>query len=341
MPPALGLRAGPVGSPTRGVVSGCWLRASDFELERQRRQAAYRATRPEPQPPLQPQVHHAARVDPLEVQLIPQPAARLPAVVKRRQLESRRQQRGRGLGAVRAERLRGWIERQPVRDTGPVLALIGHLAREAQDVPLGVDIHPRERSPIHSRPHDEVETRGLRGGVVDLPLGGEGTTRRAARLARPPRPQGVLHRQRGGRPAPPHTPQGNRVAVAQERKREQRTDHVLEEMCLVPEPGRVEPQRERRRPNQSVARPQVPLVVPRPNGQPRGGGRSTRQTLRSAAAARRDRSRRLPLLGWHDDTRRNFVVTQTRCRGNVTSRAGRGNPARPAGLNSRYRSCMF
>src|SRR5204862_7175503 len=173
------------------------------------------------------------------------------------------------------------------------------------------------------------------------PLGREGATRRAARLARPPRPQGVLHGQRGGRPAPPHTPQGNRVAVTQEREREQRTDHVLEEMRLVPEPGRVEPLRERRRPTQSVARPQVPLVVPRPNGQPRGGGRSTRQTLRSAAAARRDRSRRLSLLGWHDDTRRNFAVTQTRCRGNVTSRAGRGNTAGPAGLNSHYRTCMF
>ena len=90
LPAALGLRTGPVRSLARGVVGGCCLRASDFELERQRRQAAHRAARPEPQPPLQPQVHHAARVDPLEVQLIPQPAARLPAVVKRRQLEPRR-----------------------------------------------------------------------------------------------------------------------------------------------------------------------------------------------------------------------------------------------------------
>jgi len=36
-----------------------------------------------------------------------------------------------------------------------------------------------------------------------------------------------------------------------------------------------------------------------------------------------------------------LAVMETRCRGNVTSHAGRGNPVRLAGLNSRDRACSF
>src|SRR5436190_2081775 len=97
-----------------------------------------------------------------------------------------------------------------------------------------------------------------------------------------------------------------RASVGEEGEREERTDHVLEEMRLVPEPGRVDPLRERGRPDEAVARPQVPLVVPRPEGCPRGRGGATLQAPRSAAAARRDRSSCRPRLALLDCTTAHF-----------------------------------
>src|SRR5439155_18846925 len=88
---------------------------------------------------------------------------------------------------------------------GAVVPPVCDFARETQRVLLGVHISSRERRAIHPRPDYDVHVRGPRGGIAQLPLGGELAARRTPGFARAPGPERMIQRQRRRRPTPPET----------------------------------------------------------------------------------------------------------------------------------------
>src|SRR5262245_9576651 len=75
--------------------------------------------------------------------------------------------------------------------------------------------------------------------------------------------RGVLDRQLRRGPASRYRTQRNLTAVMiEQRNREERTEGVLIDRRLVPEPRRIQPRREGRGEDDAVAAPQIPLVAP-------------------------------------------------------------------------------